>query len=212
LYLAIWDCDFDKSKSDCVPSIHFVRLDDPNSKLSSGFNFRSIEYMHDPLDSRQLTKHYGVRLLVLISGVGRQFDIAALFTAIGAGIGLLSVATLVADFIATNVLHNKNVYRQAKFKEVEVTEEEAQAKAAQDEYEKHVAQTDVINGDGLKAPLRGNGHSYTSDALPTPMDRKHRGSEGVLHISPSNRHPYGRSYDDEDEVEAPWAKAHFPAR
>ncbi len=93
---AVWDCDFDKSLSDCAPQITFVRLDDPSSALSSGFNFRSIEYLHDRYGARQLTKHYGVRMLVLISGVGRKFDVAALFTAIGAGIGLLSVATLVA--------------------------------------------------------------------------------------------------------------------
>ena len=104
---AVWDCNFDHSVDDCKPVVTFTRLDDPTSKLSSGFNFRSIEMMHDDLDSRQLTKHYGVRVLVLISGVGKKFSAVSLLTAIGAGIGLLSVATLIADFIATKLLHDK---------------------------------------------------------------------------------------------------------
>lgn len=52
--------------------------------------------MHDAAGSRALTKHYGFRLLILMSGVGSRFDMAALLTAVGAGIGLLAVATLVA--------------------------------------------------------------------------------------------------------------------
>lgn len=37
-----WDCDFDKtSASQCIPTIQFLRLDDPNSKLSSGSVLRS---------------------------------------------------------------------------------------------------------------------------------------------------------------------------
>jgi hypothetical protein len=119
---AVWDCNFDQSIEYCTPRITFVRLDDPNSKLSSGFNFRSAEYLHDQYGARQVTKHYGVRLIVLISGVGAKADPVALLTSVGAGLGLLSVATLIADFIATNLLQNKNIYKEAKFKEVEVVD------------------------------------------------------------------------------------------
>ena len=142
---AVWNCDFDKS-STCSAVNTFVRLDDPKSKLSHGFNFRSVEYLHDAKGTRQLTKHYGVRLIVLISGVGSQFDWAALFTAIGAGIGLLSVATLIADFIATNLLQNKGIYRQAKYNEVVVNDDEGESETDSFTKDGHV------RSDGLYQP------------------------------------------------------------
>jgi hypothetical protein len=189
---AVWDCDFDKPEEDCNAHNTFVRLDDPRSRLSSGFNFRSVEYLHDKYGARQLTKHYGVRLLVLISGVGRKFDIVALLTAIGAGIGLLSVATLVSDFIATNVLANRDVYKQAKFKEVEVSdEEEAAAIAAAKEESEGVTVNDDLN-----APLYGSAASNSE-----------RPRMGQLHISPK-----GRTFSVDDDEEAPWAVAHYPKR
>ncbi len=115
-----------------------------------------------------------------------------------------------SDFIATNVLHNKNVYRQAKYKEVEVKDEEAAAAAAvQAEYEK----SSGVNGNGnvaaandLSAPLREDG-TYASD-MPSGGRKE---SEGVLHVSPVGRHPRYSS-SPEDDAEAPWAVAHFPKR
>lgn len=115
-----WDCDFDHGVDSCSPKIRFFRLDDPNSKLSSGFNFRTVEFLHDKIGARELTKHYGVRLLILMSGVGSQSDPVAALTAIGAGIGLLSVATLIADIISTKLLSQKNLYNSVKYKEVSI--------------------------------------------------------------------------------------------
>lgn len=115
---AVWNCDFDQSVDGCAPTVTFVRLDNPNSTLSKGYNFRSAEYL--PPVTRQLTKHYGIRLLVLVSGVGKQKDLVAALTAIGAGIGLLSVATLIADMVATKLLAQKHLYNAAKYNEVDV--------------------------------------------------------------------------------------------
>jgi hypothetical protein len=84
------------------------------------FQFRSSEYIHDSRGSRDLTKRYGFRLLIFMGGVGSRFDVGALLTAIGAGIGLLSIATLVADFIATKLLANRGKYTEAKFEEVTI--------------------------------------------------------------------------------------------
>jgi hypothetical protein len=39
-----------------VPEISFLRLDDPSSHLSTGINFRSVEFRHDKYDARELTK------------------------------------------------------------------------------------------------------------------------------------------------------------
>lgn len=261
---AVWNCDFDKGTDQCAPTISFVRLDDPSSKLSSGsvkiadalsgcwfaarwllfrscahlpfsvavclpvslcsYNFRSIEYMHDKYGARQLTKHYGVRLLVMISGIGSKFDVAALFTAIGAGIGLLSVATLIADFIATNLLSNKAVYKQAKYKEVEVADEAAAAAlAAANAGEttgvmigssSTAAGTDPavvrkssqgVNNPDLTTPLRVG---FTNNAsLAAAAQREKRPSDGKLHIADR----YDDEDDDEDEGES-WGRAHYPKK
>jgi hypothetical protein len=82
--------------------------------------FRSSEYIHDSHGSRDLTKRYGFRLLIFMGGVGSRFDVGALLTAIGAGIGLLSIATLVADFIATKLLANRVRYTEVKYEEVTI--------------------------------------------------------------------------------------------
>jgi hypothetical protein len=41
--LVNWDCDFDKSQDECIPSFTFQRIDQ-NSAWSSGYNFR---YTHN---------------------------------------------------------------------------------------------------------------------------------------------------------------------
>ena len=113
------DCDFDShSGSECVPAISFVRLDDPRSRLSSGMNFRTVQFLHDSLGTRELTKRYGVRILVLMEGVGGRFDLGALLTAVGAGIGLLTIASMAADLIATKLLTERAKYRGAKYEEI----------------------------------------------------------------------------------------------
>jgi len=237
---AVWDCDFDHPVDNCKPTVSFQRLDDPTSTLSTGFNFRSIEMFHDEYDSRQLTKHYGVRVLVLISGVGRKFSPVALLTAIGAGIGLLSVATLIADFIATKVLHDKELYKEAKYKDPEQEREQAkehlnQARQILAEHQcVHCGATDpelakkvdfmdpdaaasttaMSNADNAADQSRNRGYSESaSSAGGAYMARKPSDGIHMPHrvASPSsNSQLQARSSDD--EVEAPWAVAHFPKK
>ena len=40
-----WDCNLDKGESDCVPDYSFHRLDDPNSAIAKGWNFRYVGVM-----------------------------------------------------------------------------------------------------------------------------------------------------------------------
>jgi hypothetical protein len=116
----VFDCAFDATSPACTPDISFVRLDNPKSTLSKGYNFRTVLFNHDHIGSRDLTKRYGIRLLILMSGVGAQADLVATLTSIGAGIGLLSVASLIADMVSTKILHNRKLYAQAKYKEISI--------------------------------------------------------------------------------------------
>jgi hypothetical protein len=114
-----WDCDFDQADK-CEPVIQFLRLDNPHSKLSQGYNFRTVEFLHDKYGARELTKRYGIRVILIIDGIGSQADIVAALTSIGAGIGLMSIAGLVADFISTRFLSQKVEINGATYNEVTI--------------------------------------------------------------------------------------------
>lgn len=117
-----WECNFDLDESLCQPTVNLYRLDDPDDTYSNGYNFRRTIYTSNdqvnPLQTRQLFKHYGIRIVVLTSGRGSKFDITTLLTNIGAGIGLLSVATLACDFIALNLCGPRRniMYQDAKIR------------------------------------------------------------------------------------------------
>jgi hypothetical protein len=64
-----WDCNLDKSYSDCVPEYSFRRMDRANSKLAKGYNFRyPIYYQDDGIQYRILVKAYGILFNVVVSG------------------------------------------------------------------------------------------------------------------------------------------------
>ena len=144
-----WDCDFDHGVDSCKPVIQFFRLDDPRSRLSSGYNFRTVEFMHGKYGGREVTKHYGVRMLILMSGVGSQADAVATLTALGAGIGLLSIATLVADLISTKLLSQRHRYNAVKYRAVDIED----PKDALDDMFKIISGGDKDNKDERAKPL-----------------------------------------------------------
>jgi hypothetical protein len=108
-----WDCNLDHSADQCEPSVSFM-------SLGTGYNFRRVEFDRGMHSTRQLLKHSGLRLLVQMTGQGSRFDAAALFTNIGAGIGLLAIASLAADFAAVNLLGHRALYEKAKYRHVTV--------------------------------------------------------------------------------------------
>jgi hypothetical protein len=106
-----WECDLDKALSSCTPN---VQVD----FLSNSFNFRRAEFQEGLWSNRQLIKMYGLRIIFILTGQAGKFDVAALFTQIGAGIGLLAVAGLVADFAAVNVLGHRYARAEACKREI----------------------------------------------------------------------------------------------
>ena len=63
---------------------------------------------------RTLIKAYGLRFLVEVYGKAGKFSPITLLITLGAGIGLLSVATIVADFILLNITKKRKFYRELK--------------------------------------------------------------------------------------------------
>jgi hypothetical protein len=67
------------------------------------------------LTNRTLTKAYGVKLQVLLSGTGRKFDAQETLTHLGAGLALFSIATAVVDMLAIYFFPRRAWYNKQKY-------------------------------------------------------------------------------------------------
>jgi len=119
LATAHYDCNFDRNITLCQPNWTFIRIDADFSN-SNGSNFYSPEYYILPGPDGALTQYrnvwkwYGVNVIFQVSGQGGKFNIVPLLTALGSGIGLLAVATVVVDVLVLYIHPKRKVY--AKYK------------------------------------------------------------------------------------------------
>ncbi|CAF1649979.1 unnamed protein product, partial [Didymodactylos carnosus] len=72
-----WICNLDKSLDKCLPKYSFGRLDTYEERtFSHGFNFRyASKWMHGNRSYRMLTKAFGLRLIIVVSGEASKFDL-----------------------------------------------------------------------------------------------------------------------------------------
>jgi hypothetical protein len=109
-----WNCDYDYYSSKCQPKYSFYRFDLPfkQSQTASGFNFRFADKyldMNTGQINRTLTKAFGLRFIINVIGKAGQFNAIPLLLAIGSGLGLLSLSSLVADcYLQVKALRTKN--------------------------------------------------------------------------------------------------------
>lgn len=111
-----WNRNFDQSRP-CLPIYSFNRFDLSFEQASSasGFNFRfSHKFEINGTKYRYLVKAYGIRFIISVTGKAGKFNFVSLLLNIGAGVGLLSVATIAADFILLNFTNKKDFYRDIK--------------------------------------------------------------------------------------------------
>ncbi|XP_020564706.2 P2X purinoceptor 1 isoform X4 [Oryzias latipes] len=117
-----WTCNFDYDVKKCKPKYEFhglygnPRVKD-TSKASVGYNFRYAKYyMGDKMEKRTLMKVFGIRFDIIVQSLGRKFDIIPTLTAIGSGVGIFGVATVVCDLVLLYVLPRRDFYKNMKFK------------------------------------------------------------------------------------------------
>ncbi|CAF2447127.1 unnamed protein product [Rotaria sp. Silwood2] len=111
-----WTCNFDFHRDYCFPKIEFSVLQTGDDKQSPGINYRSAQkYRVNDTDYRTLSKIYGLRFVVAISGKGGQFNIVDLFVAIGSGIGFMVIADILCDAIFMYFHKYRERYREGKF-------------------------------------------------------------------------------------------------
>ncbi|CAF2379152.1 unnamed protein product [Rotaria sp. Silwood2] len=118
-----WDCNLDRSIKLCKPVYSFARLDTPFAEetFSIGFNFRfASHWKHHKKYLRSLTKAYGLRLIICVSGKAGKFDFITLTLNTGSIVGIFGLATFVCDIILLNLTKKASLYRDFVFQRVEI--------------------------------------------------------------------------------------------
>ena len=75
----------------CIPRYHFFLLDD------SGYNFRYGKFHEE--NRRTLSKAYGLKFMLNVSGNGRMFDLNNTLIIFGVSLGTIGIANILLDFI-----------------------------------------------------------------------------------------------------------------
>uniref|UniRef100_A0A674ACC7 P2X purinoceptor n=1 Tax=Salmo trutta TaxID=8032 RepID=A0A674ACC7_SALTR len=120
-----WTCNLDHDQSDCKPIYSFHGLygnpdETDTARASVGYNFRYAKhYMEDKQEKRTLLKVFGIRFDIIVRSVATKFDIIPTLTAIGSGVGIFGVATVVCDLILLYLLPKREFYNNMKFKVTE---------------------------------------------------------------------------------------------
>ncbi|XP_028838263.1 P2X purinoceptor 1 isoform X2 [Denticeps clupeoides] len=125
-----WVCNLDLSVTYCKPEYKFYGLygnagEKDQARASVGYNFRHANYYtEDKVETRTLTKVFGIRLEIIVHGLARKFDIIPTMTAIGSGVGIFGVATVVCDLLLLHLLPKRHHYKNMKFKHGSLKEED----------------------------------------------------------------------------------------
>ncbi|KAM9384071.1 P2X purinoceptor 1 isoform 3-T3 [Pholidichthys leucotaenia] len=117
-----WTCNFDVDVKRCKPKYNFHGLygnpaETDKARASVGYNFRYAKhYMDGEIKKRTLLKVFGIRLDIIVQSLARKFDIIPTLTAIGSGVGIFGVATVVCDLVLLYLLPKREFYKNMKFK------------------------------------------------------------------------------------------------
>ncbi|XP_068455843.1 P2X purinoceptor 1 isoform X3 [Clinocottus analis] len=124
-----WTCNLDVNVKHCKPQYNFHGLygnptETDKARASVGYNFRYAKhYLENGTDTRTLLKVFGIRLDIIVNSLARKFDIIPTLTAIGSGVGIFGVATVVCDLVLLYVLPKREFYKNMKFKQTDTHEQ-----------------------------------------------------------------------------------------
>ncbi|XP_053702274.1 P2X purinoceptor 1 isoform X1 [Synchiropus splendidus] len=136
-----WTCNFDVDVKHCKPQYHFHGLygnpaETDKARASVGYNFRYAKhYMEDKVQKRTLLKVFGIRFDIIVQSLARKFDIIPTLTAIGSGVGIFGVATVVCDLVLLYLLPKRKFYKNMKFKYTESHVQDPESEAGSTETE-----------------------------------------------------------------------------
>ncbi|KAM8898844.1 P2X purinoceptor 1 isoform 2-T2 [Spinachia spinachia] len=137
-----WTCNLDVDVKHCRPKYNFHGLygnaaETDKARASVGYNFRYAKhYLEDKVQMRTLLKVYGIRLDIIVQSLARKFDIIPTLTAIGSGVGIFGVATVVCDLVLLYLLPKRAFYKNMKFKSTDSHKQDPDSEACSTETEK----------------------------------------------------------------------------
>uniref|UniRef100_A0A8C6Q6U3 P2X purinoceptor n=1 Tax=Nothobranchius furzeri TaxID=105023 RepID=A0A8C6Q6U3_NOTFU len=117
-----WTCNLDVHIKHCKPEYSFHGLygnanEMDEVRTSMGYNFRYAKhYIENGVSKRTLLKVFGIRFDIIVKSLARKFDIIPTLTAIGSGVGIFGVATVVCDLVLLYLLPKREFYKNMKFK------------------------------------------------------------------------------------------------
>ncbi|VUZ42135.1 unnamed protein product [Hymenolepis diminuta] len=110
-----WNCNLDYDENQCLPKYIFRRLDDFESPVGKGWNFRfSHHYLDNGIRKRNLIKAYGIQFFITVYGKGGKFHFLTFSMNLGSGLALLGIATVLCDTIVLNITRKRDLYRNAR--------------------------------------------------------------------------------------------------
>ncbi|KAF7659801.1 hypothetical protein LDENG_00292950 [Lucifuga dentata] len=128
-----WTCNLDWDVKHCKPEYTFHGLygnpaETDKARASVGYNFRYAKhYVEDKEQKRTLLKVFGIRIDIIVQSLARKFDIIPTLTAIGSGVGIFGVATVVCDLVLLYLLPKREFYKNMKFKYTDTQDPELEA-------------------------------------------------------------------------------------
>ncbi|XP_040037093.2 P2X purinoceptor 1 isoform X2 [Gasterosteus aculeatus] len=137
-----WTCNLDKDVKHCRPKYNFHGLygnpaETDKARASVGYNFRYAKYyLEDKVQKRTLLKVFGIRFDIIVQSLARKFDIIPTLTAIGSGVGIFGVATVVCDLVLLHLLPKREFYKNMKFKSTDSHKQDPDSEACSTETEK----------------------------------------------------------------------------
>ncbi|XP_015251356.1 PREDICTED: P2X purinoceptor 1 isoform X2 [Cyprinodon variegatus] len=134
-----WTCNFDVDVKHCKPQYNFHGLygNKDSTNASLGYNFRYAKhYMENNEAKRTLLKVFGIRFDIIVQSLARKFDIIPTLTAIGSGVGIFGVATVVCDLVLLYLLPKRKFYKNMKFKYTDTHTQDPDSEAGSTETEK----------------------------------------------------------------------------
>lgn len=85
------------------------------SKFAVGFNFRfSNKYIINGTEHRNLYKAYGLRFIIDVGGRAGRFSILPFMITVGAGFGLMSISSILADCVLLNFTEKRKLFYKVK--------------------------------------------------------------------------------------------------
>ncbi|CAF0789982.1 unnamed protein product [Rotaria sordida] len=173
---ADWDCNLDRDLKLCKPEYSFARLDVPfhEKPFSAGFNFRfSNFWKYNQTDFRVLTKAFGLRFIVSISGKAGKFDFITFTLNIGSLVGIFGLATFICDIVILHLSKKANAYRNHVFETVHL---KTRLNTAFNDVRAHFQDKNELD----PSSLSNNKTELSNDKTKLSSDKKEL-SNGIIH-------------------------------